>query len=365
MTIERVTSADHPRKDARFMCRTTRGHWTTRVFGAAAAAVLVLAGCSDGDDRGTFAARTRTTMATVTYLTGAGIQGREAYIYVAIDQGYFRDAGLNVEVKPGNGTEQNLKLLQGGRADLAVVDITAAIIAYGRGTFTDFTVVSAIQQRNLSCIMALDGSGIAGPKDLAGKTIAYIPGGVVYTLFGTYARLARIDGSKIRWVVVPVAQMGPSLASGAIDAATQFVVGKPGVEATAKGRKAVVLPFSNYLTDLYGNGLAVSKRSLAADPDRVKRFNQAMLKGLMYAMEHPDEAGRIYAKYQKAQPAPVAAAENTLMAPYVKSSAGGAAVGVLDPGRVARNIATIQGAGVIPHAITPTDVVSFDYPPTS
>jgi NitT/TauT family transport system substrate-binding protein len=338
----------------------------TRALSAVATALALLpaAGCSsDSDDRGTFAAKTK--VETVTYLTGAGIQGREAYIYVAIDKGYFRDAGLDVQVKPGNGTEQNLKLLQAGRADFAIVDITAALIAYGKRTFKDFTVVSAIQQRNLSCIMALSSSGITGPKDLAGKTIAYIPGGVVHTLFGVYARLAGVDASKIRWVVVPVAQMGPSLASGAVDAATQFVVGKPSIEAGAQGRKAVILPFSTYLNDLYGNGLAVSKAALAANPDRVRRFNQAMLRGLAYAVNHPDEAGQIYAKYQRLQPAAAAAAENTLMAPYVLSSAGGTAVGALESQRIARNIAAIQGAGVIPNTITPTEVVSFDYPPAS
>jgi NitT/TauT family transport system substrate-binding protein len=117
----------------------------------------------------------------VSYLTGAGVQGRESYIYVAMARGFFREAGLEVEVRPGNGTLQNLQVLQSGQADFAVVDITAALIEYGRSgsKFRDFTVVSAIQQRNLACIMALDGSGITRAADLAGKRIAYIPGGVV------------------------------------------------------------------------------------------------------------------------------------------------------------------------------------------
>lgn len=330
----------------------------TRVLGAAAAAstLVLVAGCTSGGDDNGEAAK---ALEKVTYLTGAGVQGREAYIYVASEKGYFRDAGLDVEVKPGNGTEQNLKLLQGGQADFATVDITAALIEYGKGVFKDFTVVSAVQQRNLSCIMALDGSGITAPKDLADKRIAYIPGGVVRSLFDTYAKLAGVDGSKIQWVVVPVQQMGQNLATGSIDAATQFVVGKPGIEAAAKGRKAVILPFSEYLPDLYGNGLAVSKKALADNPDRVRKFNDAMLKGLAYAMDNPTEAGTIYAKYQKLQPAPVAAAENVLMAPYVKSTA----VGALDSQRVARNIAVIQAAGIVTGTINAADVVSFAFAP--
>jgi NitT/TauT family transport system substrate-binding protein len=339
----------------------------TRLLGAAVAvtALALAAGCTGADDEGT--GKAPAGLEKVSYLTGAGLQGRESYIYVAMEKGFFREAGLEVEVKPGNGTLQNLQVLQSGQADFAVVDITAALIEYGRtgSKFRDFTVVSAIQQRNLACIMALDSGEISGPKDLAGKKIAFIPGGVVKTLFSTYANLAGVDGSKISWVSMPVTQMGPNLAAGSIDAATQFVVGKPAIEAAAKGRKAVIMPFSDYLTDLYGNGLAVGKKAVAEDPDRVKRFNDAMLKGLQYAVEHPAEAGDIYAKHQKLQPKAVATAETTLMAPFVKSSASGAAVGALDPQRVARNIAIIQGANVIPAAIQPGDVVSFDFAPKS
>ena len=330
-----------------------------RLAAAAAGTTMVLAaGCTASDDQ------SPATLAKVTYLTGAGVQGRESYIYVAIDKGFFREAGLEVDVKPGNGTVQNLQTLQGGQADFAVVDITAALIEYGRtgSTFRDFTVVSAIQQRNLACIMALEGSGIAGPKDLAGKRIAYIPGGVVKTLFGTYASLAGVDASKIKWVTMPVPQMGPNLAAGSIDAATQFVVGKPAIEAAAKGRKAVVLPFGDYLPDLYGNGLAVGKKAVAENPDRIRRFNDAMLKGLQYAIDNPAEAGKIYATHQKLQPEAVAAAETTLMGPYAKPSTGGA-VGALDAQRVARNIAVLRQANAIPADLKPEDAVSFDFAP--
>jgi NitT/TauT family transport system substrate-binding protein len=327
----------------------------------AAAALLLAGGCTGSDDKadGSKAKEAQ----KVKFLTGLGVQGREAYIYVGMEKGYFKEAGFEVEVVPGNGTNQNLQLLQGGQADFAVLDITAAFMEYGKGAFKDFTIVSAIQQRNLACFMAMESSGIATARDLAGKKIAYIPGGVVRQLFATYAKLAGIDSSKIEWVNMPAQQMGQGLASGSIHAATQFVVGKPAIEAAAQGKKVVVLPYSDYLNDLYGNGLAVTKKALKDDPDRVKRFNEAMLKGLKFAIENPAEAAKIYTKYQKIQPEPVAAAELTLMAPYVKFTANGVPVGALDEGKVARNIAILQGASAIPGAFDPKDIVAFDLVP--
>jgi NitT/TauT family transport system substrate-binding protein len=175
--------------------------------------------------------------------------------------------------------------------------------------------------------------------------------------------LAGVNPAGIKWITMPAQQMPQGLAAGTIDAATQFVVGKGFVESVAKGKKAVVMPYSDYLVDLYGNGLGVTTKDAKADPDRVRRFNEAMLKGLAYGVENPMEAGQIYAKYQKAQPPKAAGGEMALMAPYAKSSATGTAVGALDPNRVARNIAILQGAGAIPSAFEPKDVVSFDFLP--
>jgi NitT/TauT family transport system substrate-binding protein len=330
-----------------------------RTLGVVVAAMTfaVAGGCvgSDGEDDQTAATQ------KVSYLTGLNIQGRESYIYVAMEKGYFTDAGIEVEVKPGVGTEGNLKLLQSGRADFGVLDITGALIAYGTGQFRDFTLISALQQRNLACLMALEGKGITAPKDLEGKKIAYIPGGVVRVLFDTYAKLAGVTASTVTWVNMPAQQMGQGLAAGSVDAVTQFVVGKPAIEATAKGQKAVVLPYSDYLTDLYGNGVATTKKLAQEKPDLVRKFNDAVLKGLSYAVEHPDEAGQIYAKYQKLQPEKVAAAEVTLLEPYVR--VGGAPVGALSREQVARNVAILRGAGAIPAAINADDIISFELAP--
>ncbi|WP_051796967.1 ABC transporter substrate-binding protein [Catenuloplanes japonicus] len=289
----------------------------------------------------------------VTYLTGVAAQGREAYVYVAIDKGWFAEAGFDVAVQPGNGTVQNLQVLQGGQADFAIVDITAALIEHGKGTFRDFTVISAVHQRNLAAIMALEGSGVTTPADLAGKRIAYLPGGVARTLFDAYAARSGVDDSRIEWVNMPIQQMGQGLAAGSIDAATQFVVAKPALEAIAKGRAVTVLPYSDVLPDLYGNGLAVSRAALR-DPERLRRFNTAMLRGLAFAAEHPDEAAAIFVKYQQGQTAAVAAAELTAMAPYV------APAGALDPVRVAANVAALPPPG---NTVDPADVISYDLRP--
>lgn len=335
--------------------------WTRREFGVALGVMSLAAasGCGGSDDDGS-ASGGSTGLKKVTYVTGLNVLGRESYVYIAAEKGWFREAGLEVAVRPGVGTEGNLKILQSGQAEFVVVDITAGITEYARGTFKDFTVVSAVQQANLACLMALRGGGITAPKDLAGKKIGYIPGGVVRVLFDAYARKAGVDAGKVTWVNIPAAQLPQALAAGTIDAATQFVVGRPQVENVGR-KKAVVLPYSDYLPDLYGNGIAVTPGFAERNPDLVRKFNEALVKGIRYAIDHPDEAGRIYAKHQKVQPAVVATAEVTLMKPYVQVD--GAPIGALDRDRAARNIATLRGAGAIASEIDPDGLFSFDLAP--
>lgn len=327
----------------------------------AAVAMLATAGCGDGDEKDT---ANPAAPATVTYLPGFGIIGQDAYIYVAIEKGYFADAGLTVQVQPGTGTDRNLQVMLAEQATFATVDMAGAMIAYSKAVAEDkqdqaaFKIISSVYQRSVSSITTLEGSGISGPKDLAGKKIGYQPGGVNFTLFPAYAQLAGLDPKSVQWQQAPPPQLRPLLASGQLDAITETTIGTPGVEAAAKGKKAKVLPYSDHLTDLYGNVIVATNKTIEKDPDMVRRFREAALRGLVYAIDNPDEAGQIFNKHQNAYKAEVAAAETRLMTEYVRAD-GSDQVGALDSARVARTLALLQSLDQVQPGIQPDDVVDF------
>lgn len=340
------------------MRRLTR----TLAVAALSTALAVASGCSgsdDSDDKG----GTAQTPEKVTYLTSFGSFGRDAYAYVALEKGFFRDAGFDVDIKPGNGTGDNIKLVTSGQAHFSPIDLTGGLLQMGGGKAKDFTAVAGIQQRTMAAIVSLEGNGITSPKDLEGKKLADAPGSVVRNLFPTYARLANVDASKVTWVNGSAQTLMGTLASGAVQGIGQFVVGKPTVEAIAKGKKAVLLPYSDFLTDLYGNVLITSSAYAKEKPQLVKKFAAALLKGLEYSISQPAEAGDILKKYVATANPAAAAAELTLMASFVRSDGSGVPVGALDSQRVARSIAILQGAGAIPAGMTPERIISFDLVP--
>ncbi|WP_221326898.1 ABC transporter substrate-binding protein [Actinoplanes sp. L3-i22] len=324
-----------------------------RFTGAMLAVILLLAGCGndDTDDQ--------KQTDKVTYLTAFGAVGRDAFAWVAQEKGYFRDAGIDVTIQLGAATGENLKVLAAGRAQFANLDLTGTWILAGKGQYRDVRAIAAIHQQTLVSIVSLEGYGVTKPKDLEGKQLGAATGSVNQLLFPAYAKLAGVDPAKVKWVNAPPAQLPALLASNRVNALSTFLIGAKGLSKAAGGKPTVVLPYSQYLPELFGNGIIAPLAITRDQPDLARRFRDAALKGLQYSLEHPEEAAQIMKKAQPAADVAAAVGEITLMAPYVKPS------GVIDRDRVAAEIATLEKNALIPPGLTPDSIVDFALAPAS
>ncbi|MDO0936050.1 ABC transporter substrate-binding protein [Streptomyces sp. DG2A-72] len=328
---------------------------------ALATVLALVSGCGgsdsdDGDDADAKAPR------KVTYLTSFGNFGRDAYAWVAKDKGYFEEAGFDVQIKPGQGTGGVIPAVVSGQAQFGPIDLTGGLLNLGSGQAKDFVAVAAIQQRTMAAIASTEGNGITAPKDLEGKRLADTPGSVVRNLFPTYARLAGVDAAKVTWVNGDAQTLMGTLASGAVDGIGQFVVGEPTIEAVTK-KKPVLLPYSDVIPDLYGNVLITSKKLAEREPEMVKRFTAALLKGLEYSLANSKEAAEILKRNVDATNPAAAAAELELMAAYVRPEGSGTTPGTVDSGRVAKSIALLEDADALPEGMTPEQIIDFDLVP--
>jgi len=292
----------------------------------------------------------------VTYLTAFGSFGRESFAYIAKEKGFFAARNIQVDIQAGQGATNNLQLLAAGRAQFSVNDLSGVWILQGTGKYPQVRAVAAIQQRTLNSIMTLEKSGITSAKDLPGRTIGGTAGATPELLWPVYAKLTGVPPSSVTWLHMPAQQTPVALASGTVDGIGQFVVASGTVEQVAKGRKTRALAYSDFIPDLYGNGLVTTEALIRDNPDLVRRFRDALLEGLRWSVENPQEAGQILHKLIPAQNAQAAADELKKMAPYVTVSGQ---VGLIDEPRVARAIAVLAGAGVTTKSLTPPDLVDF------
>jgi NitT/TauT family transport system substrate-binding protein len=299
----------------------------------------------------------------VTYLTAYGAVGRDAFAWVALDKGYFKKNNLDVKIQLGSAASLNLKTLAAGKAQFATLDFVGAMIASATSG-QQFQAIAAVHQKNLSSIISLPSSNITSPKDLEGKTLVTATGGVGGLLFPAYAKLAGIDPKKVTFLQVPTTSVTPTLVSGKAQGAATFLISSGAVKKAAKVDKVNILPYSNYLTDVYGNAMITTPKLAKSNPDEVKRFRDAMLEALQWTIKNPEAAAKILAKYNPTAVQASAISEINAMAPYVDSQSSGTPIGAIDQQRVARCIALLESQGLIkPGVLTPDKIVDFAVTP--
>jgi NitT/TauT family transport system substrate-binding protein len=320
---------------------------------AVAVTLLVASACTgeDGNDGGEDSAPD-----DVVYITAFGTFGREAYAWVALENGYFEEANINVEIQPGTGTGDNIALVASGQAQFAVGDLTGVTLLLGQEAVEGITVVGAVHQTALIGFLSLADTGISSPQDLEGMSVADSTGSVGRLLWPTYAELAGINPDAVELVDAAPPDLPQLLASGTVDAIGQFAVGVPLIEAAAQGKEANFLAYSEFMSDLYGNSLVTSTELAQSNPDLVQRFRDALFQGLEYAIDNPQEAAEIQAKYVDTANVEVAAAELEIMESYSRQA--GTPVGAVDEVRISQTIALLEATGAIPAGLSAQDVVS-------
>jgi NitT/TauT family transport system substrate-binding protein len=327
-------------------------------------AVLGLALVSACNNSGNEGQGSDSGLQKVSYLTSFNAFGREAYAYVALEKGYFKDAGFDVTINKGSGTVDVMKLVAGGQADYGIGDFTATVITLGKQKLP-ITTVGMIHQRSMAAIVALKEGSIQKPQDLVGKRIGDQPGSTNQVMFPVYAKAIGIDPTTVKFVPSPPPALPQLLASKKVDGIGQFVVGVPLVEKAAK-KPAITFPYGDKVQDLYGNAIITRSDMAKEHPDQVKKFTTALLKGLQDTYDDPAAAAAILKKYVPETDLTVATKELELMKSYIKPDPKSTEpLGAVDPIRVQKIISLLDAAGAIEPkgSVKPADVVTVDLAP--
>jgi NitT/TauT family transport system substrate-binding protein len=223
-------------------------------------------------------------------------QGPNVGFIMAQEQGFYRDAGLDVTVNSGKGSGSTAQLVASKATQIGFSDG----FVVGNGVAKGMTIksVGAVFRRNPAAIIVLADSGIETPKDLAGKTIAMTAGSAQFQQWPAFAKGAGIDTSQIRIVNIDPAGVGPALISKKADAIGGYAQGYvPAIEI--RGKKQVrIFWFADYGVTVVSNGIIVHQDLLNGDPDLIRAFVPPSIKGFLYARQHPDEMAAVVKKYQ-------------------------------------------------------------------
>ena len=198
--------------------------------------------------------------------------------YFAQDGGFFKKAGLTVEIQPFTSGVAALAALFGGALDIAISDAVGGATAHSRGLPVTYLAPACVFTRaaQASSLVVLAGSLIKGPRDLNGKSIGTNGlKNIVQIPTSAWIDNNGGDAKTVRFVELPVPQMPGAVEEGRLDAA---VMAEPFITNAQSGNKfrIISLADNNVAPEFLYSGWAATNDWAAKNPDTVKRFVSAM-----------------------------------------------------------------------------------------
>lgn len=293
--------------------------------------------------------------------------GRHAPWYAALGEGYFKDEGLDVSIIPSQGTAQVIQAVESGTANIGFVDVPSVVIARANGSKLKMLAVN-YQKAPYAIFSLSTGANVTQPKQLEGLTLGSGAGSFTPKIIQGFMTQKGLDPNKLTISNVAPPARATTLLSGQVPAIEFFVMAKPGLEAGAKSVNAELRTFllAGHGLELYANGIAATDDYIAKNPDVLKRFVRAALKGWKFAMDNPEKAAADQIKYVSTLKPDVIVAElkvvsDLAITPDTKKNG----LGWFDPKKVQANIDFVSKyvgiSGTVPKA---ADVYAAGFLPT-
>ncbi len=245
------------------------------------------------------ATATPVEMTSVDFRLNWVISGNHAPYFLAKQEGYWEDCGLDVSLAAGQGSGDTAQLVANGSQEFGLTD--AVSISAGRVKGLPVKSLGVIYQSNPSAIVSYKDAGITELSDVEGKTWGAVPGGSPYLLL--QALFEQNGITDVREVSVPAPGIA-QLKAGQVDFITFFGNEAANIDASPDENLDVV-PFKDYGQDIYGLAIASSDDYIDSHPDQVSCFVDGIRKGWQAAVDDPQAAlDALYAAAPETQDRP-------------------------------------------------------------
>ena len=230
---------------------------------------------------------------TITFVLDWTPNTNHTGIYVALQKGWFEEAGLKVDVvQPPEGG--SALLVASGKAQFAVTAQDSIAPALTGENAMPLTTVAAILQHNTSGIVSRAGEGMDTPRGLEGHKYA------TWDSPGEKATIRQVmaadggDFDKVELIPSTVTDEVSALKSGDVDAIWIFY-GWAGIACEVAGLPIDYFDFADFdpVLDFYTPIIVSNNDWLENNPETAKAFLAALSRGYEYAAENPKEAADI------------------------------------------------------------------------
>ncbi len=216
--------------------------------------------------------------------------GSHAGFALGKDKGYYKDAGIDIDIRSGNGSGAVHRLVANGDSTFGYGSCAALANLISQGA--PLISVGVIDAMGTEAVIVRPDAGIKTIKDLKGKKLLTTANAGVNTFFPLVLKNAGLAEGDVGIINVPEGALVSSYLQGA--GGTVGMLGglddKPAEIKAAGGAAPVTFPYSDFGVNQVGYCLSANKDFVAKNPDLVKRFVAATMKAYAETEKNPDAA---------------------------------------------------------------------------
>lgn len=216
--------------------------------------------------------------------------GSHAAFALGKDRGYFRDAGINLDIRSGNGSGSAHRLVANGDSTFSYGSCAGLVNLASKGA--PLISVAVIDAMGTEAIIVRPEAGVAKIADLKGKKLLTTSNAGVNTFFPLVLKNAGLAEGDVGIINVPDGALVSSYLQGA--GGTVGMLGglddKPAEIKAAGGAQPITFPYSEFGVNQVGYCIVTSRETVAKNPDLVRRFLAATVKSYKAAEADPQAA---------------------------------------------------------------------------
>lgn len=290
------------------------------------------------------------------------VEGWHGPWFLARANGYFADAGLEVNILRGFGSVDTVKKVLTGVVDIGFADPVPIIQAVADGQPIR-AIMGGYMKEPCALYSVAEHANVKSPKEMEGKTIGGNPGDICIVLLQPVMEKAGADFTKVKIQSMDAPTRIPLLATGRLDTAGSFYEKEVlfGTAIKAAKKTMVTWRYDRYI-DKYSVMVVVGQKLINEKPDMLRKLTLALLKGYRDHLKNPDAgAGAIMKAHPEFDRDYIYSSARSFHENVWDETAKAKGIGILSADKMQATIDLTARYWKLPRKPTPNDIFTNEF----
>jgi NitT/TauT family transport system substrate-binding protein len=290
--------------------------------------------------------------------------GPQGFLHLPVVNGWFKDAGLDVEIEDGAGSNKTIAYIGAKNYDIGFANVSSMAMAREKGLEVK-VIMLMVRQSDFGVLVPKE-KNVKTLKDIErlGLGIGYTAASMEGAFMDTFLKLGGTNRSKVKLVNIDPSAKISSYLSGTVDT---ILTSAPFIEPILRTKKpSTIVSFAQVGLPLPSNGVMAHVDTIAGKKDQLRRFVKVVSRSVEYVMSGGGEDESVDAIFKQRPNAKLdrwllREQINTFRPHYFSPNTKGKPMGWQSPEDWAATIKVMQDAGALPKSRKPDEYYTNEF----